>query len=149
MENINASYWSKKNKSANKKLSYFLVCFFFIIIIFIFSYNYFQEKSQLSSLKIKYDESIILNKQFSQPIKPHPDSGLILFSDTSLNNIKLLGIIKKNEKCWAVFSNKNEIQKALKNDVLSKDNYIILSINDSSVTLKQKNRSNYISMSFL
>lgn len=149
MENINPTYWSKKTKPINKKFSYLLIGFLFLLIIFIFSYAYSQEKSQLSALKIKYDESITLTQKLSQPIKKPIQFGSTLFSDTLITNIKLIGIIKENEKCWVVFSNKNDIQKALKNDVLSKDNYIISSIDDSSVTLRQKNKPTSITMSFL
>ncbi len=149
MENINPTYWSKKTRPINKKFSYLLVCFLFFIIVFIFSYLYSQEKSQLLALKIKYDESMTLTQKLSQPRKNSIQSGSTLFSDTLINNIKLIGIIKENEKCWALFSNKGDIQKALKNDVLSKDNYIISSIHESSVTLKQKNKSTSMTMSFL
>lgn len=149
MENINPTYWSKKNKPITKKFSSLLVCFLFLIMVIIFSYFYSQEKSQLSALKIKYDESMTLTQQLSKPIKNPIQSGSTLFSDTLINNIKLIGIIKENEKCWVIFSNNNDIQKALKNDILSKDNYIISSINDSSVILKQKNKPVSITMGFL
>lgn len=121
MNNLNFIYWKNPSFSSRVSKHFLTLSLFFLLCLLAFIYFFYYLKK----------ESTVQNKRLASPVD--------FFKNNSLEKLHLAGTLHIDQEYLAVFASQEYLQVIHSNQVISREQWLITQIDETSVHLTNLN----------